>query len=75
MLRFSQDTRVEIGLTEPVNTGFITTNTRPRIEGNTLIYVVAAGESLVFVDGLAKRDWTKLQSYQDIDYILFEPVR
>ena len=56
VLQFTQDTRVEIGLTEPVNSGFITTSTRPRIEGDTLVYVVAAGESLAFVDGLAKRD-------------------
>ena len=74
ILRFTQDTRVEIGLTEPVEQGFITTSTRPRIEGHTLVYVMAAGETLRFVDGLAKRDWIKLRSYQDIDYILFEPA-
>ena len=74
ILRFTQDTRVEIGLTELVNADFITTSRRPRIEGDTLVYVVAAGESLAFVDGLAKRDWSKMKSYQDIDYILFEPA-
>ena len=74
VLRFPQGTRVEIGLTEPVNSGFITTSTRPRIEGDALVYTVAAGESLAFVDGLAERDWTKLKSYQDVDYIHFGPA-
>ena len=74
ILKFAQDTRVEIGLTEPVDAGLITTDARPRIDGDTLTLVVAAGESLAFVDGLAKRDWTRLKSYQDIDYILFEPA-
>ena len=74
ILQFSQATKVEIGLTEPANEGFITTSAQPRIEGDTLVYVVAAGESLAFVDGVANRDWTKLKSYQDIDYILFESV-
>ena len=55
VLEFAQDTRVEIGLMEPVNAGFITTDARPEIEGNTLVYVVAGGGSLAFVDGLAKR--------------------
>ena len=71
---FAQDTRVEIGLTEPVNAGFITTDIAPRIEGNKLVYEVPAGKSLRFVDGYAKRDWARLKSYQDIDYIRFEPI-
>ena len=74
VLQFAQDTRVEIGLTEPVDAELITTDALPRIDGDTLVYVVAADESLAFVDGLAKRDWTRLKSYRDIDYILFEPV-
>ena len=74
VLVFAQDTRMEIGLVEPPNGGFITTDVEPQIDGNKLIYEVAAGTSLRFVDGLAKRDWTKLKSYQDIDYIRFEPV-
>ena len=74
VLRFAQDTRVEIGLTEPVKSNFVTTNMHPRIEdkNRTLIYFVTAGESLEFTDGMAKRDWTRLKSYQDIDYIRFD---
>lgn len=75
VLVFAQDTRMEIGLVDPVNADFITTDARPNIEGNVLTYEVGAGQSLRFVDGLAKRDWTRLKSYQDIDYIRFEPLR
>ena len=74
VLTFAQDTRLKIGLVEPIESGFITTDVEPRIEGKTLIYDVSAGQSLRFVDGLAKRDWTRLRSYQDIDYIIFEPM-
>ena len=71
-LTFAQDTHVKIGLVEPVNVGFITTDVQPRIEGKTLIYEIAAGGSLRFIDGRAKRDWIRFKSYQDIDYIVFE---
>lgn len=74
-LRFAQDTRVEIGLTGPVDLGFITTSTMPRIEGDALVWDVVADDSLTFVDRWAKRNWFRLRSYQPIDYVRFsEPV-
>lgn len=71
VLQFHQDTRVEIGLTGPANEGFITTAARPRVQGETLVYVVASGDSLAFTDRLAERDWGSLKSFQEIDYIRF----
>jgi len=74
-IRFPQKTRVTFQLTSEVNTGFITSQVPPtKIQGNQLIYELEAGGVLHFRDGLAKRNWIDLKSYQDVDYILFEAL-
>jgi hypothetical protein len=72
--RWPQDTRMTIGLVEPLNEKFITTKLNPTIQGKELIYEIAAGDSLFFYDGIARRDWIRLRSNQDVDYIRFEPL-
>ena len=72
IFNFAQDTRMIIGLMAHPDERFITTEKRPKIHDNELIYEMAAGESLRFNDGDARRDWIRLRSYQDVDYIRFE---
>ena len=74
VMRFNRDTRVTIGVVGTVNPRFVTTDVPPRIDGDRLVYEVAAGDALRFSDGAARRDWTKLRSYQSIDWILFEAL-
>ena len=74
VINFSQDTRMIIGLIDAPDERFVTTQMRPTVSGNELIYEVPAGRSLRFVDGNAGRDWLRLRSYQEIDYIRFEPL-
>ncbi|TVR06210.1 MAG: hypothetical protein EA385_16065, partial [Salinarimonadaceae bacterium] len=50
---------------------FLTTSKQPEIDGDKIVYRVAAGETLTFTDGEAGRDWRRLRSYQDIDSITF----
>ncbi len=73
-LHFKQDTKVAIKPVGDVNSRFITSNLKPTVEGGILTYQVKANETLVFQDGLAGRDWTRLKSYQDIDYWKFESM-
>ena len=73
-LHFPQATRVTIVLTETPRTNLITTKRKPAIVGRKLIYELKAGETLRFVDGKAGFDWFRLRSYQDVDYIRFDPV-
>lgn len=74
VIKFSQDTRMIIGLFDTPDKRFFTTQMRPKLRDNELIYEVPAGMSLRFVDADAKRDWLRLRSYQEIDYIRFEPL-
>jgi hypothetical protein len=74
IIKVAQDTRMTIGLVEPLNEKFITTKLNPTIQGKELIYEIAAGDSLFFYDGIARRDWIRLRSNQDVDYIRFEPL-
>ena len=74
VINFSQDTRMIIGLIDAPDERFVTTQMRPTFSGNELIYEVPAGMSLRFVDADAGRDWLRLRSYQEIDYIRFEPL-
>ena len=73
-LHFPQATRVTIVLTGYAKTNLITTDRQPEISGDKLIYDLKAGETLRFVDGKAGFDWFRLRSYQDVDYIRFDPV-
>lgn len=74
IIKVAQDTRMIIGLVEPPNEKFVTTKQHPTIQGKELIYEIAAGDSLYFYDRAARRDWIRLSSYQDVDYIRFEPL-
>ncbi len=75
IIRFPQRTRITFVLTSYVNPKFITSQRDPIISGKKVIYEIEAGGLLHFRDGLAKRDWLRLNSYQDIDYILFERIK
>jgi hypothetical protein len=74
IIEFEQDTKVKIYTTEAPNPRFMTTDADRRIEGNKIIYNVSQGDSLVFVDGAAGRDFRRLRSYQDIDAIVFRAL-
>ena len=74
IVTFAQGTRMIIGLVEPPNEKFITTKQHPKVQGNELIYEIAAGNSLYFFDQAAGRDWIRFRSHQDVDYIRFEPL-
>lgn len=74
-LRFHQDTRVTLALTQPPKAKFITSERTPEVRGKELIFEVHAGETLRFVDGAAGYDWLRLRSYQDVDYVRFEAIR
>ena len=71
-LSFAQDTKMTIALIEKPKRKFITSTQAPIIKGNQLIWKIPAGGKISFIDGDAQRDWLKLQSYQDVDYIEFE---
>lgn len=74
-LRFAQDTRVIFGLTETPNPKLITSTKNPIIENRRLIYEMAKGQKLLFVDGAAGYDWLKFRSYQNVDFVRFELTR
>lgn len=75
VMNFTQDTRVTIGLIDAPDSRFITTQISPTIRKNELIYEVVAGQSLRFTDGDAERDWFRFRSYQEVDFIRFEPLQ
>jgi hypothetical protein len=59
-------------LIEDARAGVITTDSEPKVTGNTVVYEVSAGETLKFHDGRAEINWRTLNSYQLIDSIYFE---
>lgn len=73
-MHFAQATRMTIVLTESPRIDLVTTDRIPKITGRTLVYEFKAGETLRFEDGRAGFDWFRLRSYQDIDYIRFDPI-
>jgi hypothetical protein len=74
-LIFAQPTKVSFILTEDVREGVITSDVKPDgITGNILHYTMQRGQKLSFHDGRARMDWLKLNSYQDVDAIVFERV-
>ena len=75
VINFTQDTRVTIGLIDVPDSRFITTQVSPLIRQNELIYEVVSGQSLRFIDGDAGRDWFRFRSYQEVDFIRFEPLQ
>lgn len=75
-MKFHQPTIVTFILTDNVRDNVITTTRKPNtVSGNTLQYIVQSGEKLSFHDGRAQINWLKLDSYQDVDAIIFERLR
>jgi len=74
IMTFHQKTRLVLHLLSPPDERFITTIDRPEIKGNELIYTLDKGESLLFDDGSAGRDWLRLHSFQDVDFITLEAL-
>lgn len=75
VISFQQKTRVTFSLIGTANVDFITSQITPTaIQDNLLIYELDAGQALHFRDGLAKRDWMTMKSFQDVDSILFEAI-
>ena len=72
VLAVSDNTEITFILTEPLNSNFITTRQKPIVEGKYVKYNLKAGEQLVLQDGMAKRDWKTLRSYQPIDAIILK---
>jgi hypothetical protein len=74
-LKAPQATKIVVTLADDhVDSGVITSNKTPDIEGNKLTWVLQAGETLVLRDGLAKVSWSRLNSYQYIDRVEFHPL-
>ena len=73
ILKASQDVRLEIILTANVENGVITSDPRPQIEGNKMIWDLKAVDEIKFHDGKGKISWKRLNSYIDIDQIAIYP--
>lgn len=73
-LTFHQDTEVAFNLTSKPDPRFITTDIKPVIDGQRVIYRMREGQQLAFIDGAARRDWLRFKSYQDVDAIVFKAL-
>jgi len=73
-LTVRQPTRIVMRLVRAPSAKFVTSDRPARIVGNDLIYDLAAGETLRFVDGKAGYDWLRGVSYIGVDMIEFLPL-
>lgn len=70
-LKTDKPVRVVITLTSNVESGIITSDPKPKINGKQMIWNLKAGDEIKFHDGLAKISFIRLNSYIDIDQIAF----
>ncbi len=74
VLKANDDLRIEMDLLLVPETGVIVSDKPPNIAGKTLSWTLRAGEVLTFVDGDAKINWKRLNSYIGVDQIRFIPL-
>jgi hypothetical protein len=69
-----QDVRLEMTLLSDVEEGVITSDPRPQIQGNKMVWNLKAGDEIKFYDGRAKINWRRLNSFIGIDQIAIYPI-
>lgn len=72
-LRASEDIKLEITLTSPVEEGIITSSPLPIINGNKMTWTLKKGDHITFTDGNAQISWKRLNSYIGVDQISILP--
>ncbi len=72
ILRADEPVQVTFILTDDVENGVITSEPKPQISGKKMTWNLKTGEEIRFYDSRAKISWRRLNSYIDIDQIIFK---
>ncbi|KZC98532.1 MULTISPECIES: hypothetical protein [unclassified Thalassospira] len=73
-LRARQDVEVEFNLVQEVENSVVTSDPLPDIDGRRMRWRLKAGEEIQFFDGRARRSFTRMNSYLDVDQIVIRPI-
>lgn len=71
VLKIKQPVRVKVTLVSEVEDGVITSEPKPSIDGKNMIWDLKADEELRLYDGRAKISLKRLNSFIDVDQIIF----
>ena len=73
-LEATEPVQITMILTKPPDSKILTSNIPPKIKENKLIWNLQPNEKLSFIDGNAKRSFKRMNSFIDIDQIIFEAL-
>ena len=75
LLKAKQPVKIEMVLTQPIHEDIITSEPRPFIKDNKMIWELQEGEQVTFYDKKAKRSLLNMKSYIDVDQINIYPIK
>lgn len=74
VLEARQPVKVVMTLVSPVRKSVLTSDPAPEVQGKDMIWTLQPGQTIAFYDGRAKLSWLRMNSYIDVDRIVFYPL-